>query len=164
MLSVALSAQGIPRKRVKGWRQSCAGNWLSTSCPGTRGQSFGTFLLQSLCPVLFLFILVPRESRGQEKLCPFPVLPEGLLRGISELNWVHWKLQSDFLTGRADLAPPNRPRPPNYPPPVCICACAVSLTSLPPWQTLALAEPLLSVPVASGTAVMGCEHSKVSYY
>lgn len=36
--------------------RGCGGKRLPASCPGTRGRSFGTFLLQSLSPVLFLFI------------------------------------------------------------------------------------------------------------
>lgn len=79
--SAVLWAQGDPGKRAKGrWRSSCAGKRLPAPCPRPRGRPFGTSLLQSLSPVLFLVPLVLRESRGQEKPCPFPVLPEGLLR------------------------------------------------------------------------------------
>lgn len=72
MRSVTLSARGAPGKREKGWRRTDGDRKrLPASCPRARGRSGGTSLLQSLSPVLFLFVLIPGESRGWEKLCHF---------------------------------------------------------------------------------------------
>lgn len=90
---------------------------------GQREGPHGTSVLWSLSAVLFLFLLVPGGSRDQDKPCPFPASLEDFAEGwggISVLGQAHLQLPPDFLMGRAELAPPNKPKPPSYPLPASV--------------------------------------------
>lgn len=89
----------------------------------TWGCSSGTFLLQCLSPCA---IPVHPGTQGQEKPCPFPVVPEALLRIQRHFRTSPGSLEApgSLSHGKSRLGPSNRPRLPNYPLPVSVCACA----------------------------------------
>lgn len=135
------------------WDISASGTWWDFwNCP-VQGQDLsstilvGPLQLRIFCDSIPCFLCYfcsswyPGNAGVGRSSGPLQRAWRGIRRYFC-VSCSHWKLQADFLMGRADSVRASDPCRGVF--------VRVILTPLPPRQTLALAKALLSIPVALG--------------